>query len=341
MLQRTLQGYLRQDRKRGREDNMIENKAVSDYWGDCLACGYHNEQDETRCEKCGRRLQPSQRWDREAASNRDIHPVSDFAPDGDPSARAGGRLNASPSADQFEFSDQPQGLASMGPLPIDRLRRQLKTRVRDFRSRRSNGSLRLQFEEEENPGNKVIPFESIPSAPVQATAPSAMPRVPRRRPSPVQQQPLDFPTPPEHLQGFLALPVAPFRSRLIGHGMDFALTVAALMVFLLPLRMLAGPVEVTRLLVMGSIAAYLVLVLLYGALFLYVAGATPTMKWVGLRLVNFDGMPPRRHQLLFRFLGAIASVGSFFLGFLWAYVDEEGLSWHDRISRTFLTTAHR
>jgi uncharacterized RDD family membrane protein YckC len=33
------------------------------------------------------------------------------------------------------------------------------------------------------------------------------------------------------------------------------------------------------------------------------------------------------------------SAGTFFLGFLWVQWDEDELTWHDRISSTYLSTA--
>ena len=83
------------------------------------------------------------------------------------------------------------------------------------------------------------------------------------------------------------------------------------------------------------------LALLYGVVFLYLAGATPAMRCLGLRLVNFDGAPASRPERLWRLCGAVVSAGSFLLGFAWAAVDEERFSWHDRISKTFLTTVNR
>ena len=255
---------------------------------------------------------------------------------------------AHPAAEEREMPDQSAKTAG-APRPVaahhENFRGQLSSRVQDFRSRRLNRNLPLQFEEGERLRNeegerlrnKVIPFEVISSPPAAMPGPSRAQRQPRQVRPPIQQQALEFPAAPEEAESFLALPVAPFRLRLIGHLFDFSLSLGALLVFLAPLKLLAGPVVLNRLLLLGSAGAYLLLVLLYGILFLYVAGATPTMKWMGLRLVNFDGMPPPRRQLFCRFLGAIASVGSFFLGFLWAAVDEEGLSWHDRISKTFLT----
>lgn len=104
---------------------------------------------------------------------------------------------------------------------------------------------------------------------------------------------------------------------------------------------MAREVVFNRFLLAGGLAAGMVLALLYGMIFLYLAGATPAMRVVGLRLVNFDGQPASRPERLWRFLGAIASAGSFLLGFVWAAVDDERFSWHDRISKTFLTPTNR
>jgi len=38
-----------------------------------------------------------------------------------------------------------------------------------------------------------------------------------------------------------------------------------------------------------------------------------------------------------RAAGYLLSAGTLFLGFLWALWDEDGLTWHDRLSRTYLT----
>ena len=63
------------------------------------------------------------------------------------------------------------------------------------------------------------------------------------------------------------------------------------------------------------------------------------MRWTGLRLVDFNGRPASRAQRVGRVLASVAGGGSFFLGFLWAVVDEEHLTWHDRMSETCLTLA--
>jgi len=77
----------------------------------------------------------------------------------------------------------------------------------------------------------------------------------------------------------------------------------------------------------------------YFTLFTVFGGSTPGMMLSGLRLVSFDGGVPSSRQVLWRSFGYLISAGTCFLGFLWALWDEEHLSWHDRISQTYLTSA--
>ncbi len=59
------------------------------------------------------------------------------------------------------------------------------------------------------------------------------------------------------------------------------------------------------------------------------------MRWVGLRLLNFDGMQPNRAERLHRVATSLISTAAAGLGLVWALVDEEKLTWHDHMSRTF------
>jgi len=61
------------------------------------------------------------------------------------------------------------------------------------------------------------------------------------------------------------------------------------------------------------------------------------MYWTRLKLVNFDGQPPDLRQRLCRSGFALLSMAAGAVGLIWALVDEEALTWHDHISRTFPT----
>ena len=73
---------------------------------------------------------------------------------------------------------------------------------------------------------------------------------------------------------------------------------------------------------------------LYQYVFLVYGGTTPGLQMTGLRLTTFDGHRVSRRQRRWRALAIIVSCASLGLGFLWAIVDEDGLGWHDRITRT-------
>jgi uncharacterized RDD family membrane protein YckC len=61
------------------------------------------------------------------------------------------------------------------------------------------------------------------------------------------------------------------------------------------------------------------------------------MRFAGLRLVDFDGRKPHRDARLLRQAAGFLSLCSLGLGLVWALVDEESLTWHDHISKTFPT----
>ena len=84
-------------------------------------------------------------------------------------------------------------------------------------------------------------------------------------------------------------------------------------------------------------AVFVVAVLLWAAyefLFMVCTGSTPGLRLARLRLVRFDGSPARRGLRRWRVLASYLSALSLGLGYLWSVLDEDGLCWHDRITRT-------
>jgi uncharacterized RDD family membrane protein YckC len=75
----------------------------------------------------------------------------------------------------------------------------------------------------------------------------------------------------------------------------------------------------------------------YFGLFTVFGGSTPGMMVAGLQVASFTGDAPSQRQYFLRAIGYVLSVGTCFLGFLWVLWDEDGLTWHDRISQTYLT----
>lgn len=76
----------------------------------------------------------------------------------------------------------------------------------------------------------------------------------------------------------------------------------------------------------------------YFGLFSIFGGSTPGMMVNGLQVASFTGDVPTPRQYVLRAVGYLLSAGTFFLGFLWVLWDEDGLTWHDRLSHTYLAT---
>jgi len=87
------------------------------------------------------------------------------------------------------------------------------------------------------------------------------------------------------------------------------------------------------------IAAFFVM--LYFAGCTAMASATPGLMWARLEVITFEGNPPRLSDCLWRGFGYLVSSSALMLGFIWAAVDAEGLTWHDRMSRTFIVPAEQ
>jgi uncharacterized RDD family membrane protein YckC len=68
-------------------------------------------------------------------------------------------------------------------------------------------------------------------------------------------------------------------------------------------------------------------------------GQTLGMRSWRLRLVTADGSRVPWGQALVRFLGACVSWLALGAGFLWALVDPDRLTWHDRLSGTVIVDA--
>lgn len=79
-------------------------------------------------------------------------------------------------------------------------------------------------------------------------------------------------------------------------------------------------------------------ILAYFGAFTSLASATPGLLWVGLEVRNLEGNSPTIKESCWRAIGYLVSMAALMLGFVWALVDGEGLTWHDRMSGTFVSS---
>jgi uncharacterized RDD family membrane protein YckC len=101
-----------------------------------------------------------------------------------------------------------------------------------------------------------------------------------------------------------------------------------------------GPLPIFTGTIAGALGAVAVLLwAAYEFLFVVYTGSTPGLRATRLRLAAFDGSPPNRRLRRWRVLASFLSAVSAGLGFLWCVLDQDGLCWHDRITRTHVQSA--
>lgn len=167
------------------------------------------------------------------------------------------------------------------------------------------------------------------------------PRTPARN-SP--QQRLTFPTPtqtnvqPSDAAIYCDAPVALPQHRAIAAAIDASVILVCLGAFLAIFYIAGVQVAVNKITLMVYGAALFATVLFYRGLYCMAGMDSPGTQWAGLRLVTFDGALPRARQRFLRMLTSHISLVAGGLGLLWALVDEEKLTWHDHMSKTFPTT---
>jgi uncharacterized RDD family membrane protein YckC len=133
-------------------------------------------------------------------------------------------------------------------------------------------------------------------------------------------------------------PVASLEQRRWAALIDIVCLLFAYGGFLALFGSLGGQFTLSKLSAEVYAATFAIVYLQYFALFTVFGGTTPGMMFRGLQVSSFTGEVPTPRQMLLRSLGYMISASTVFLGFFWAWWDEDALSWHDRISRTYLTS---
>ena len=120
-------------------------------------------------------------------------------------------------------------------------------------------------------------------------------------------------------------------------GVVVATALAAVAAIFLRLNPIPGPLP----LLAGALGvAAALLWMTYEFLFVVYTGSTPGLRAARLRLAAFDGCPLHRRSRRWRVLATFLSAFSAGLGYLWCVLDQDGLCWHDRITRTHVQSEH-
>ncbi|MDA1233365.1 MAG: RDD family protein [Acidobacteria bacterium] len=281
----------------------------------CSGCGHWVAIQAQRCDRCGRLLR-----------NRD----------------AAARLRR--GFEQAEALPEPSAPPPPRPSPEPEWKRELQERLAGYRDRLD------PLADAPRPALDLPP-------PKPAAAPQIRPRpkLPEARPaSYVRPAPADSApvarlpetTPPiidlrptggdsPRLARLEPIP-APLSIRAIAGAMDLGVALLATGLFMGIVSQVEqvslSPDEAVR--VIG--AALALNLTCYLLCFLLYAGRTAGMSWLGLSVLNLDGEPPAAAQRRSRAFGTLLSLAALGVGFIWAAADEQGLTWHDRMSRTFV-----
>ncbi len=74
----------------------------------------------------------------------------------------------------------------------------------------------------------------------------------------------------------------------------------------------------------------------YQYLLIVHSGTTPGLRLARLQLTRFDGKPATRSLRRWRVFASYLSAASLGMGYVWLFLDEDALCWHDRITHTYL-----
>lgn len=146
-----------------------------------------------------------------------------------------------------------------------------------------------------------------------------------------EETPEDPEEPPSDLY-----PVATLLERRRAAMIDAACLAFAYGGFLALFGSLGGQFTFSKLSAVVCFSTFAFVYVQYFGLFTIFGGTTPGMMVRGLQVASFTGESPSAQQLFWRTAGYMISAGTFFLGFFWALWDEDGMTWHDRLSRTYL-----
>lgn len=277
----------------------------------CPTCGYKGiEEGDHRCNRCGRRLDP---------------------PTPPPAI--------------------PVSTGGAAPALAPEWKQEVTNKLEEFRQKRADQEKSLDEETGErvpppDRTKKILAFEDFAAGQIEPViTPPPPPPPPKQRAAPVRERPAKTPVveartsepPPITRDVRCTQPVAPVALRALSGALDAAVLTVAAGVFIGTFYLLGGGLPSQPKAAGGLVLAAGVLAVFYLFLYVFYGGETPGMQWTGQRLIDFEGHRPRPGQRLVRTLGALLSAAALGLGYLWALIDEESLTWRDRMSQTFLT----
>ncbi|GGH03146.1 RDD family protein [Silvibacterium dinghuense] len=137
------------------------------------------------------------------------------------------------------------------------------------------------------------------------------------------------------LMEMLPLHVAPMQDRLMAALVDLALVSIAFLLFVLVFVASTPHLPVGKPAVAAAGGVLVVFFVIYQWLFFSFSEGTPGMQYAKIALCTFEDENPTRKEMRGRIAALLLSALPLGMGFLWAVLDDDRLTWHDRITRTY------
>ena len=190
---------------------------------------------------------------------------------------------------------------------------------------------------------KIIPIETVTRPRAARPQPRRQERSPGARAAiRAAQQPLDLRGPAVARPKAVTYdaPVARPGVRLKAAAWDAVLVAVGVAVAAAAFRFLGGELIWSGKAVLPSLVTVLALVFAYGLFWSLLGCESAGMQFMKLRLLTFDGQTPTWGQYVGRFLLTWLSIAAAGIGLIWVLIDDESLTFHDHVSKTFPTLWH-
>jgi uncharacterized RDD family membrane protein YckC len=161
------------------------------------------------------------------------------------------------------------------------------------------------------------------------------------QPAPASDEPAEpeeslFEEPAPLAQSAERIELAPLSRRVMALMVDASLILATFLSVAILFASHARQLPGMRTAAVCSALALIVIAAAYQALFLTLVRVTPGMWYAGIALSTLDGCHTSRAQRCRRLTALLLSVLPLGLGLAWALFDDAHLTWHDRLSKTYL-----
>jgi uncharacterized RDD family membrane protein YckC len=256
-------------------------------------------------------------------------------------------IAAAATARAYDFEERQEPVRANYVSPAQNSGTQVQAAQQALFSHPANEPRVIPFDQFTSPAER----ESIRARAAELARPAPMkservevqrPRVNKRRSEDHDQRRLEFLGQEEVVSAAQSsiicdAPVAPPSLRMQAAAIDGFAMAAGCAICVVIFLLAGGHIPLDKRILPFFGVAVLTVPVFYKLLWTFMGQDTIGMKKAGMRLVDFDGNPPSQERRYYRLFGGVISLLAAGMGLIWAFVDEDALTWHDHISNTFPT----